>query len=52
LFKSVFIHPVVEPLQYSGYSLHRLVVVVCMFNSKLLSHDPGACVPLLLLIFV
>ena len=33
----------VEPLPYSDHSLHWLVVFVCWFVSKLLSHDPGAC---------
>jgi len=33
-----------------GHSLHQFVVFVCWFVSKLLSHDPGACAPPLLLI--
>jgi len=40
----------VEPLPYSDHSLHRLVVFICWSVSELLSHDPGACAPPLLLI--
>ena len=42
----------VEPLLYSDHSVHRLVVFVCWFVSKLLSHDPGVCAPPLLLILI
>jgi len=52
MFLHVSMYPVVEPLPYSGCSIHRLVVFVCKFVSRLLSHDPGACAPLLLLILV
>jgi len=42
----------VEPLPYSDHSLHQLVIFVCWSVSKLLTHDPGACAPPLLLILV
>jgi len=48
-----FIYFVVDPLAYSGHSLHRLVVSVCEceFFSNFLSRDPCACaVPLLLIL--
>jgi len=52
----ISLHPsvyhVVEHFQYSGHSLHRLVVFVCWFFSKLLSYDLGACAPPLLLILI
>jgi len=35
----------VEPLPYSGHSLYQLVIFICWFVSKLLSHDPGVCAP-------
>jgi len=42
----------VEPLLYSDHSVYQLVVFVFWSVSKLLSHDPGACAPPLLLILV
>jgi len=44
--------PIAEPLPYLCHSLHQLVVIVFWFVSKLLSHNPSACAPPLLLILV